>query len=81
MFPTVRAGDFLLIWRWGNIKIGGIVVAEHPQYGRIVKRVKHTDGTRFQLAGDNQRESTSTEDLGWFTKKQLIGKLIWHISK
>ena len=80
MFPTIRAGDYLFIWRWGTIKKGDLVVADHRRYGRIVKRVSHIQQNTFILVGDNVTESTSSENIGSFTKEQLVGKVIWHIN-
>lgn len=72
--PTYRVGDVLLI--------------QHPNYGRIIKRVTAVDNNhatngdvRYTLAGDNTANSVSSEDIGSTITQQIIGKVVAHIRK
>ncbi len=84
MFPSLKAGDFVLVVRRSakHLKTGDLVVAEHRQFGRIIKRVKEKlPSEEFILSGDNQAESTASETLGTFAAQQLVGKVIYHLPK
>lgn len=80
MAPNYNPDDFVVSFGRRNkqYRINDVVVVEHPVYGRIIKRVVGIDSGKLLLAGDNPA-STSSNQLGWLTKDQVIGKVIWHI--
>ncbi len=66
MSPTLESGDFVIGYNWKrNLGVSDLVIADHPFYGRIIKRVIERCSVRgFRLAGDHTL-STSTDQLGW----------------
>jgi len=65
--------------RLTRLKVGDVVVANHPRYKRIIKRIAAIDPQgRVQLSGDNPA-STSQEKLGWLLPSQIIGRVIYQI--
>lgn len=66
MLPTLQDGQDIIILKTKNFKVGDIVVARHPTYGLIVKRVAAKKGSKVYLKSDNRKiETQSTqEDLG-----------------
>jgi nickel-type superoxide dismutase maturation protease len=56
MAPTLRPGDWLLVWRGnGRIKPGQVVIARHPGYPEVllVKRVAWLESGGWWLNSDN----------------------------
>lgn len=82
MFPTLSAGDFVCVWRrLKRIDVGDLVVCDHPEYKRMIKRVAAIDlDGRYLLEGDNPT-SLSSEKMGWFSLDSLYGKVIFKIKK
>jgi signal peptidase I len=54
MVPTLQEGQDLIILKTSDFKVGDIVVARHPQYGLIVKRVAQIKGSQVYLMSDNR---------------------------
>lgn len=81
MYPVLAAGDFVISQRlYRHLTIGDTVVVNHPHYGRLIKRVKDIDPlANVWLEGEN-KESLSSEKMGWITPSMLQGKVIF-ISK
>ena len=81
MYPTLKDGDYVVAIRFlYKIRTNDLVVANHPRYSTLVKRVSNTasDHKKFYLEGDNQ-DSVSGEKMGWFRQDQVIGKVIFRI--
>lgn len=79
MFPTLNAGDVVLIDKASNLKIGDLVLADHPFRSsvRIIKRIADiaTDGS-LVLSGDNARESTDSRTFGAVSIESIVGRVI-----
>lgn len=85
MAPALRNGQIVLMrdLRSGklfasrsNPTVGDIVLAEHPHYGRIVKRVSLIeDNGDVHLRGDNRGASTMPFDLGTLSRAHILGRL------
>ncbi|MBM4241778.1 MAG: S24 family peptidase, partial [Euryarchaeota archaeon] len=54
MYPTLKDGQTLVILKTNDIKVGDIVIAFHPDYDLIVKRVAIIEGDRVFLKSDNR---------------------------
>lgn len=67
MEPTLNEGDIVLLKRT-EPKSGKIVVVNHADFGRIIKRLDD----KGHLSGDNP-QSTPTKQLGLLKDSQLIG--------
>jgi hypothetical protein len=62
MVPTLQDGQEITVVKTNNLKVGDIVVAVHPTYGLIVKRLSIIDGTQVYLTSDNKNvEVVNTE--------------------
>jgi signal peptidase I len=66
MLPTLQDGQDIMVLKTKKVKIGEIVVANHPTYGLIVKRVAAIKGSKVFLKSDNRKiEIQNTQqDLG-----------------
>lgn len=54
MIPTLQNGQSIIILKTRNFKVGDIVVARHPTYGLIVKRVSKISDSQVYLMSDNR---------------------------
>jgi len=55
MYPTLRDGQELIVLKTDDYRVGDIVIAKHPEYGLIVKRVGKIEGSRVYLMSDNKK--------------------------
>lgn len=84
MEPNFYCGDFVIAYRRSRsaFKQGDVVVVEHAQLGKIIKRIisiEH-DGSLL-LVGDNLAVSTDTLTLGSIQPKQVLGRVVGAISR
>ncbi len=63
MIPTLQDGQEIIVLKTKDYKVGDIVVATHPTYGMIVKRLSKIDGNRVYLTSDNKNIEVSTVKL------------------
>ena len=82
MLPYLAAGDFVIACcLFFPIKPGDYIVANHPQYQRIIKRVDSICPQRgYWLAGENTA-SVSSEKMGWLSKEHILAKVIVKVRK
>ena len=87
MVPTLQDGQSIVVLKTKDYKVGDIVVATHPTYGMIVKRLSKIEGNRVYLTSDNKNVEVSTISLGngavetitktplktWLPKDNIIG--------
>lgn len=66
MIPTLHNGQDIVAVKTKNIKVGDIVISEHPSYGLIVKRVAKVSGSKVYLKSDNREVTTyqTQQDMG-----------------
>jgi len=62
MVPTLEDGEEIIILKTDDIKVNDIVVAFHPEYGMIVKRLKKIEGNRVYLMSDNRKVEVYTTE-------------------
>ena len=62
MVPTLQDGQDIIVLKTKNIKVEDIVVAFHPDYGMIVKRLKKIEGNRVYLMSDNRQVEVYTTE-------------------
>lgn len=55
MYPTLRDGQELIVLKTDDYRVGDIVIAKHPEYSLIVKRVGKIEGSRVYLMSDNKK--------------------------
>lgn len=64
MEPTLASGDYVVVHKRRKVpKVGDIVVADHPQMGEIIKRVKSVDIDKqtVSLVGDGSASAPSID--------------------
>ena len=66
MVPTLKDVQGIIVLKTNNYKVDDIVVATHPDYGMIVKRLKKIDGNRIYLMSDNR-------NVEYFTTQKNVG--------
>jgi signal peptidase I len=54
MVPTLKNGQQIIVLKTDNLKVGDIVVAIHPTYGLIVKRLSKIEVNQVYLTSDNK---------------------------
>lgn len=80
MLPKFRPGTKVVVWRYGKIQKGDVVVLQDPRTGRmILKRVKEIRQDEYYVLGDNSYESTDSRNYGWVGKKHIVGKVIYQL--
>ena len=79
MRPTLAPGDYLILTKARAIRAGFVVLVDHPEYGRIVKRVKSVTGTSMTLEGDGPG-STASEDMGDVPLHLIKGRARWAVT-
>lgn len=79
MAPTLSGGDVVLVERCSTVKIGDIVLAQHPYKisVKILKRVAAIgeDGA-LTLTGDNATASTDSRTFGAVSVESCIGRVV-----
>ncbi|BAM69742.1 MULTISPECIES: S24/S26 family peptidase [Methanothermobacter] len=55
MYPTLKDGQDLIVLKTDRYSVGDIVIARHPEYGLIVKRVGKIEPERVYLMSDNKK--------------------------
>ena len=78
MLPTLHEGQELIVLKTSDLKVGDIVVARHPSYGLIVKRLAQIKGDQVYLMSDNReviiKDNTITKGLDtWLPKTDVVG--------
>jgi signal peptidase I len=82
--PVYRDGDFVLVSKipilFGRIKTGDVVVLKHKAYGLMIKLVERLDiqADRIYVVGLHN-DSLDSRQFGPVGKKDLAGKVVWHI--
>ncbi|HNR26544.1 MAG TPA: S24/S26 family peptidase [Methanobacteriaceae archaeon] len=62
MIPTLQDNQDIIVLKTDKFQVNDLVVAVHPEYGLIVKRVAQIDGDQVYLKSDNrQTEIIGTE--------------------
>jgi signal peptidase I len=88
MEPTIKNGESVLAsgipYLFSKPKVGDIVVFRRGGkvfIKRVVKIDPSSDGDRYFVKGDNEKDSLDSRVFGWIERKDIIGKLIHKISK
>ena len=80
MEPALPPDSFAVFWRAKKPKSGDIVLADHPELGRIIKKVVAVENGMLALAGA-AAESTSTARLGRISKDRVLGRLVFRVTE
>jgi len=55
MVPTLQDGQDIVVLKTSDFTVGDLVVAHHPEYNLIVKRVAEINGSQVYLKSDNRQ--------------------------
>jgi hypothetical protein len=66
MVPTLKDGQSIIVLKTKDYNVDDIVVAIHPDYGLIVKRLKKIEDNRVYLMSDNR-------NVEYFTTEKNLG--------
>ena len=84
MQPAFDDGDYVVslkLGRWSKFRRSDVVLVDHASYGRLIKRIlKITPSGLFSMCGDGEK-STSIEALGIARTENIVGKVIYRVSK
>ncbi len=77
MEPNFRERDFVLVNRWAwKFSVGNVVIAKHKKENfLVIKRIKKIAGKKVLLAG----YAPQSVKPFWVNKKEIAGKVIFHI--
>ncbi len=78
MRPLLAPGGYGVFVRSTRLAAGDVVLADHPEFGAIVKMVTEVSGRLVRLAGLDPR-STPSERLGRIDASRIKGRLVWRI--
>jgi signal peptidase I len=83
--PIYQEGDFVVTVKipfFFSPQPGDIVVFNQPGYGTMIKLVQRVSpqAGEFYVVG-TQPESVDSRQFGLVKKKNLLGKVVWHIKK
>ena len=84
--PVYRDGDFVLVSKipilFGWLKTGDVVTLQHKAYGLMIKLVERMDlqADRIYVVGLHE-DSMDSRIFGPVGKKDLTGKVFWHIRR
>lgn len=62
MVPTLKDGQDVIALKTSNFKVGDIVIARHPTYGLIIKRVAAIKNGKVFLKSDNREVEIITTE-------------------
>ena len=75
MEPYLHDGQLVLVWRWGKIRPGDIVVFFHGGL-LMIKRARQKRGNKWEVRADNLGESSDSLDFGLIPEKNIVGKVL-----
>lgn len=81
--PRFRDGDYVLLSGLGlkRIRPGDVIVFDHPDYGRLIKRVEAVEPCgRLRVRGDDI-DSVDSRRFGPVPRASVRGRVIAHIKK
>lgn len=84
MEPTIKNGASVLVsgipYLFPKPKISDIVAFRGKETGKVfIKRIVKVDRDKYFVSGDNKNDSIDSRKLGWITKREIVGKVIWNI--
>ena len=84
--PSYQEGDFVLVSKipffFKFVRKGDVIVFHHEVYGTLIKRIDRLvpEQNGYYVQGTRE-DSIDSRLIGIIAKKDVIGKVIWHISK
>ncbi|HUF05487.1 MAG TPA: nickel-type superoxide dismutase maturation protease [Aridibacter sp.] len=84
MDPILRNGEEVLVAERARVRIGDVVIAQHPfkESVEMAKRITAIDANgKFFLVGDNSDESTDSRRFGPVSSDLILGKVISRLTE
>ncbi len=86
LLPDYKSGDFVIVSKvplfFTPLKKGDMIVLKHRLYGTLIKRVEALIPEKDEIFVIGTHEnSNDSRNFGAVSKKDLVGKVIGHISK
>jgi signal peptidase I len=84
--PSYQDGDFVLVSKipifFKYLRTGDVIVFQHEVYGTLIKRIERLvpEQNGYYVLGTRE-DSIDSRLIGIIANKDVIGKVIWHISK
>ncbi|NJD58318.1 MAG: S26 family signal peptidase [Anaerolineales bacterium] len=83
--PGFEHGDFVLVSKipflFSPPAVGDVIAFHQPGYGTLIKRIQAVDTTGMVEVIGTQPDSTDSRVFGPVRRKNIIGKVVWHIHK
>lgn len=80
MEPTIKSGQTIfasgLFYLFQKPRIGDIVAFRQGDKV-FIKRIKKVLNDKYFLTGDNKQDSLDSRKLGFISRKQILGKVIY----
>jgi len=82
LYPDYREGDYVMVVTvpFFRLKMGDTVVFRHPGYGMMIKKISRIEPSGIHVVGIHP-ESVDSRRFGPIQQRDVLGKVIWHISK
>lgn len=86
MLPVYQDRDFVLVskipYLFGAAKQGDVIAFRHEVYGTMIKKVKTVSPHKDEIyVTGTQENSIDSRRFGPITRPDVMGKVIWHITK
>ena len=84
--PLYEEGDFVLVLKipffYSFLRRGDAIAFRHPEYGMMIKLIERIsdDGEQIFVVGKHPM-SIDSRHFGPIPRKEVVGKVIWLISK
>jgi signal peptidase I len=83
--PEYREGDFVLVSKIPFYLVppspGDVIAFRQPGYGLLIKRIQNISPDGGLNVIGNHPESIDSRVFGTVRRKDILGKVIWHIRK
>ncbi len=83
--PEYSQGDFVLVSKIPFLLVpptpGDVIAFRQPGYGLLIKRVQNLAGADSINVAGSHPESVDSRVFGPVRRKDILGKVVWHIRK
>ncbi|MCJ7696580.1 MAG: S26 family signal peptidase [Anaerolineaceae bacterium] len=86
LYPEYRNGDYVLVAKspfpYIRMKIGDVIAFHQAEYGLMIKRISEiSEAADIIEVKGSVIESIDSRSFGPVRRKDVIGKVIWHIAQ
>ncbi len=80
MSPIINDGDIMLVIKPRTLRAGLVYIVNHPELGRIVKRLDRIENNKYFFVGENNN-STPPTLISPVTAGRIIGLVMLALGK